>query len=494
MDNDKKSSKVFVVSLAITILVALWGIVSPDTMGSAAGAAFEWLTINFSWFYLSVCFAFVLFVLGLAFSKYGKIRLGEDDSRPEHSNLSWFAMLFSAGMGVGLVFWGAAEPLTHFLGPNPIYNLASGSGEAGQFALFASFMHWGVHPWACYTIVALPMAYMQFRKGKPALVSSGLIPLIGEERARGPIGQTVDVLAIIATVAGIGTSLGLGALQINSGLNYLFGVPENNFVVLLIIVVATVLYVGTAVTGIDKGISLIADANIYIAGGLMAVLMAIGPTRNILENFVGAIGQYFYKIIPDSLALSAYGDNSWIYAWRVFYWAWWIAWAPFSGAFIARISKGRTIREFVAGVTLVPAIGSFLWFAIFGTIGINQGADFAKVATATTEGAIYKVLETLPLGTLWSVIIIVLVFTFFITSANSGTYALGMMSEGGDMNPSKKSLFLWGILMSVVAYGLMLAGGLDVLQTASIVAAFPFAFVMIALMVSLIKGLKSEDI
>lgn len=491
-NKSNKTSSVFTISLILTILVALWGILSPASMGDAANAAFQWLTVNFSWFYLAVMFAFVLFVLYLALGTYGKIKLGKDDSVPEHSNLSWFAMLFSAGMGVGLVFWGAAEPLLHYLNPNPIYGIEAGSAQAGEFALFASFMHWGIHPWAAYAIVALPMAYMQFRYNKPALISSGLIPLIGEDGARGPIGNLVDILAIIATVAGIGTSLGLGALQINAGLNHIFGVPQNNFVVAIIIIIATVLYVGTAVTGIDKGISFIANANIVIAGGIMAVLFIIGPTRNILENFVGVLGQYIYRIVPDSLALSAWGDNSWIYGWRVFYWAWWIAWAPFSGAFIARISKGRTIKEFVLGSTVVPALGSFVWFAIFGTLGINQGSEFAQRATQTTEGAIFYVLETVPFGRILSLVIIVLVFTFFVTSANSGTYALGMMSESGTLNPSKKSLFLWGILMAVVAFGLLLAGGLEVLQTASIVAAFPFIFVMISLMISLVKGLSME--
>lgn len=493
-NNRNKPSSVFIISLIVTILVAAWGILSPQSMGNSASTAFNWLTLNFSWFYLAIMFAFIVFVLALAFSKYGVVRLGPDDSKPEHTTLSWFAMLFSAGMGVGLVFWGAAEPLTHFLGPNPIYGLTPGSPEAGEFALFASFMHWGLHPWAAYAVVALPMAYMQFRKNKPALVSSALIPLIGDEGAKGPIGKLVDILAIFATVAGIGTSLGLGAMQINSGLNYLFDVPQNDFTILIIIIVATVLYVGTALIGIDKGISLIADINIYIAGGIMAVLFVLGPTRNILEMLVSTIGQYIYRIIPDSMALSAWGDNSWIYGWRVFYWAWWIAWAPFSGAFIARISKGRTIREFVAGVTVVPALGSFIWFAIFGTIGINQGAEFAAKATEVTESAIFHVLETVPFGNVLSVVIIILVFTFFVTSANSGTYALGMMSEGGTLNPSKKALGLWGVLMAVVAYGLMLAGGLEVLQTASIVAAFPFAFVMIFLMIAFVKALKEEDI
>ena len=282
------------------------------------------------------------------------------------------------------------------------------------------------------------------------------------------------------------------------GLNYLFDVPQNDFTILIIIVVATVLYVGTALIGIDKGISLIADINIYIAGGIMAVLFVLGPTRNILEMLVSTIGQYIYRIIPDSMALSAWGDNSWIYGWRVFYWVGFslliFSKMPFSGAFIARISKGRTIREFVAGVTVVPALGSFIWFAIFGTIGINQGAEFAVKATEVTESAIFHVLETVPFGNVLSVVIIILVFTFFVTSANSGTYALGMMSEGGTLNPSKKALGLWGVLMAVVAYGLMLAGGLEVLQTASIVAAFPFAFVMIFLMIAFVKALKEEDI
>ncbi len=486
----KKDNTVFNVSLIIVAIIAGWGIISPVSFGNVADSIFKGLTNYFGWFYLLVMFCFVLFVGYLAFGKYGNVVLGPDDSKPEYSNLSWFAMLFSAGMGIGLVFWGVAEPLNHFMAPAG--GLVPGSPEAADFAMFASFMHWGLHPWANYTIIALPLAYMQFRKNKPGLISSILIPLIGEGRVNGPTGKIVDILAIFATVAGVATSLGLGVLQINSGMNYLFGIPINNFVALVIIIVVTLVFVGTAVLGIEKGISLISNINIVIAGLIMLVLFLVGPTLKILNSFTNGLGQYVSGLVQDSLKISTYGDNSWLAGWRIFYWAWWIAWAPFVGVFIARISKGRKIREFVLGVTLVPALGSFIWFAIFGTTGINLGPEVAAEAIKNTETALFVVMEHIPLGSIISTVAIVLLYTFFVTSANSATFVLGMMSRNGTLDPDIKTKVLWGVIQSALAYALMLAGGLQVLQTASITVAFPFAIVMIFAMVSLVKALQSE--
>lgn len=486
----KKDNNVFNISILMVAIVAIWGIVSPESLGSIAGNIFNGLTLNFGWFYLMVMFIFVLFVLFLAFSKYGKIKLGPDDSKPDYSTMSWFAMLFSAGMGIGLVFWGAAEPLNHFV--NPAYGITPGTPEAADFAMFSSFMHWGISPWANYAIIALPLAYMQFRRNKPALVSSTLIPLLGEERASGWMGKLVDILAIFATVAGLATSLGLGVLQINSGLNYLFGIPINNIVSFALMAGITVIVIWTAVAGIEKGISAVSNLNIVVAFIIMVLLFLLGPTRDILNSFTNSLGAFLSGFVQDSLRISTYGDNSWLGSWRVFYWAWWIAWAPFVGVFIARISKGRTIREFVMGVTMVPALGSFVWFAIFGTTGISQGLEVATQAIESTETALFIVLENIPFGSILSMIAILLLFTFFITSANSGTFVLGMMSRNGVLDPDNKTKTIWGIVQALLAYALLVAGGLEVLQTASIVVAFPFGIVMLVVMASFVKGLQQD--
>ncbi|WP_423213400.1 glycine betaine uptake BCCT transporter [Senegalia massiliensis] len=487
---EKKDNHVYFISLFIVLGFSLWGIFSPNSFGNIANNVFSFLTEKFGWFYLMAMFLFVAFVLVLAFSKYGRIKLGDDDSKPEYSYISWFAMLFSAGMGIGLVFWGVAEPLNHFI--NPI-GVSSGTQEAANFSMFTSFIHWGVHPWANYAVVAMPLAYMQFRKKKPALISSIFIPLLGEEKVRGPIGKFIDILAVFATVAGVATSLGLGVLQINSGLNYLFGVPINNLIQIIIIVTVTILFMISAITGLDKGILFLSNSNITLASILMILTLILGPTLAIINMFTNSIGAFLSGFVRESFVINAFSDNSWIGGWKIFYWAWWIAWAPFVGSFIARISKGRTIKEFILGVSLVPALGSFLWFAIFGTTAMNLGTEVATEAVKVTETALFVVMEHVPLGNIISFITILLLCTFFITSADSATFVLGMMSKNGNLNPPTNTKVIWGAIQSMMAFALMFSGGLQALQTSSIVAAFPFAIVMIFGAFSFLKALKEEN-
>jgi len=483
--------------LIITAVIAVWSIFFKDSFTSLSDKIFSILTVDFGWSYLVSMTAFVGFCIFIAFSKYGKIKLGPDDSKPEYNTISWFAMLFGAGMGVGLVFWGVAEPLSHFIAP---MGLEPGTAEAANFAMKTSFMHWGIHPWANYCIIGLALAYFQFRKGKPGLISSIFEPLIGEKGVKGPIGKTIDILAIFATVAGVTTSLGLGVLQINSGINYLFGIPETLLIQIIIIVIFSVIYIWSAVAGIEKGIKIVSDINLYLAFGLMVVAVIIGPNLNMINSFVNGLGQYIGNFVSDSLYTNTYGDNSWVNAWRIFYWAWWIAWAPFVGAFIARISKGRTIKEFIFGVVLAPAIGSMIWFAIFGSLGINLGIEgtlSTEVMTkivSSPETALFIVMENYPLGKILSIISMILVCTFFVTSANSGTFVLSMLSTEGNLNPPNSKKVVWGVVQSLLAIGLLIAGGLKPLQTISIVAAFPFIFIMIFACVSLIKALKKEKV
>lgn len=493
----KKSNSVYIISLIITAVIAVWSIFFKDSFTSLSDKIFSILTVDFGWSYLVSMTAFVGFCIFIAFSKYGKIKLGPDDSKPEYNTISWFAMLFGAGMGVGLVFWGVAEPLSHFIAP---MGLEPGTAEAADFAMKTSFMHWGIHPWANYCIIGLALAYFQFRKGKPGLISSIFEPLIGEKGVKGPIGKTIDILAIFATVAGVTTSLGLGVLQINSGINYLFGIPETLLIQIIIIVIFSVIYIWSAVAGIEKGIKIVSDINLYLAFGLMVVAVIIGPNLNMINSFVNGLGQYIGNFVSDSLYTNTYGDNSWVNAWRIFYWAWWIAWAPFVGAFIARISKGRTIKEFIFGVVLAPAIGSMIWFAIFGSLGINLGIEgtlSTEVMTkivSSPETALFIVMENYSLGKILSIVSMILVCTFFVTSANSGTFVLSMLSTEGNLNPPNSKKVVWGVVQSLLAIGLLIAGGLKPLQTISIVAAFPFIFIMIFACVSLIKALKKEKV
>ena len=494
----KTTNIVFYTSLALTLAIALWAIAFNESFTKISDGIYNFLTVNFGWLYLIAMFFFVIFVIAMAISKYGKIRLGDDDSRPEYKTVSWFAMLFGAGMGVGLVFWGISEPVSHFI--NPPGGIESASSGSADFAMNASFMHWGIHPWANYAIIGLALAYFQFRKKKPGLVSSIFEPLLGEKGVKGFWGKLIDILAVFATVAGVVTSLGLGVLQINSGLNYMFSIPTTLLIQIIIIAVISIIYIWSAVSGIEKGIKFISDANLYIALGLMLLVFLVGPKLEIINTFTNGLGQYLGNIIPESLGINSFGDNSWIQNWRVFYWAWWIAWAPFVGVFIARISKGRTIREFVAGVVIAPSLGSLVWFAIFGTFGISKGMKGAlsikalKEVAALPEKGLFVVMNEYPIGTILSVIALILLCTFFITSANSGTFVLSMLSSNGDLNPPNSKKVIWGVMQSVLAVGLLIAGGLKPLQIISIAAAFPFIFIMIFASVALIKELKKEKI
>src|SRR6056297_2118741 len=482
----ERGREVFVISLVVVFAIVLWGITMPESFGNVANNIFNYLTSNFGWFYLITMTLFVIFCVWAALSRYGKIKLGKPDEKPEFSTISWFAMLFSAGMGVGLVFWGVAEPLNHFVSP---LGMEGGTAAAADFALKTSFLHWGLHPWSAYGVLALALAYMQFRHDKPAQISSVFIPLIGEAKARGTIGKTVDILAIFATVAGVATSLGMATLQVTSGFNFLFGVPETNFVRLMVIGVITILFMISAITGVDKGIKYLSNANITLAGLIMLICLIVGPTMLIINNFTNTFGYYFSSIVRDSFRI---GPEPWYGWWTIFYWAWWIAWAPFVATFIARISRGRTIREFIGGVLFAPTLASFVWFSILGTMGIESGMNVAEEAIEVTETAFFVVMQNFPFGGLISIIAVILLTTFFITSADSATFVLGMLSDKGNQNPSAKLKVTWGIIQSGLAVALMLSGGLGMLQTGSIVAAFPFAFIMIFAMIAMVKALKAD--
>lgn len=495
-DKAKKSSynAVFNISMVISLLITLLAIMNKTMMDSSSKVLLHIATTYFGWFYLLLVAGFLVFSFWLAFSRYGSIVLGPDGGKPEFSTISWFAMLFGSGMGIGMIFWGFAEPITHFT--NPPFGIVPGSEAAAQFSMLASFMHWGLHPWSCFCAMGLALAYFQHKKGKPGLVSSVFIPLLGEEKVKGWLGKTIDIIAVIATILGVCTSLGLGTMQINSGVSHLFGLPNNSMSWLSIVVVIAVIYIWTAVSGVDKGIQLIGNINLFLAVLLLVSCFIIGPTVMDLNIFTNTVGLYIQNIVIESFRLNILENNDWTMGWRIFYWAWWLAWCPFVGTFIARISKGRTIREFVLGVMIIPSTVGILWFSVFGGMGINlinmETLETVTQYAASPSSAFVSILDHYSLSWILSIIVICLVTTFFVTSANSATYVLGMLTDEGKLFPAKTKLFIWGVLEAAMAYALMLTGGLSALQTASIVGAFPFLFVMLGGCVSLVMALKEE--
>lgn len=493
-------TKVFYISVVAALLFIIWGIIPADVLPTwnltnVTGQIQGFLTDKFGWFYLLSATGFLIFAIYLVFSKYGKLKLGKPDDEPEYPYITWFAMLFSAGMGIGLVFWGAAEPLSHFHTP-PVPGMEPTSEEAAQSAMKYSFFHWGLHPWAIYAVLALALAYFKFRKDAPGVISAALTPVLGEKRVKGPIGTLVDFIAVFATIFGVATSLGLGALQISSGLAFTIDGLEDTFSLqLIIIIVVTVLFMASAMTGLNKGIKYLSNINIVLALLLMFFMLFAGPTNFIMDYFTTTFGSYIRDLPYMSFRLTPFADESsfsWVQGWTIFYWAWWISWAPFVGTFIARVSKGRTIREFILGVLLVPTVFGALWFSVFGgtTIsleyfdGVNIYSDMQELGT---EVALFSMLEHVPLGGVMSVIGLLLISTFFVTSADSATFVLGMQTTNGSLNPKNQVKFTWGILQAGAAAVLLWQGGLGALQTAAIIAAFPFTFIMILICFSLHK-------
>lgn len=485
----------FKISVALTAMVVLVGALFPTVLANVTSNLFERIIAGFGWFYLWVTLGFLMFSLYLAFSRYGNIRLGHDGDRPEYSNLTWFAMLFSAGMGIGLVFWGVAEPVFHYL--SPPMGLEGRTPEAARMALRYAFFHWGLHPWGIYSVMALVLAYFNFRKNGKNLISATLAPLIGRH-TEGILGKSVDVLTIIATVFGVATSLGLGALQVNSGLSNIFGLPANVTMQIIIIASVTVLYILSASTGLNKGIMLLSNVNIGMAITLMLFVLLAGPTSFLFDVFTVTFGEYMQNLLYMSLRLSPFTQGSWVGQWTLFYWAWWIAWAPFVGSFIARISRGRTIREFVLGVLIVPSIFGFCWFSVFGGTALHleifNGYPIGEAVQADMASALFATLGYLSYGKIAAVLSLILIITFFITSADSATFVLGMFSSNGNPNPSTKMKFTWGILQSSIATVLLLSGGLNGLQQASIIASLPFSIIMVLMCISLYKALRREKI
>ena len=486
---------VFWTSVVAAVLFLLWGVFFTENLSSVTSAILNFVLVNFGWLYLVATTLFLFFVIYLALSRFGSIKLGKDDEEPEFGRVSWFAMLFAAGMGIGLVFWGVAEPMSHY--GTPPYNLAEPrTPDAAALALRYAFFHWGLHAWAVYAVIAVCLAYFNFRQEQGGIISSIFRPILGD-RVDGPIGKMIDILAILATVFGVAVSLGLGALQVNGGLNFLFEVPNAVTVQIIVIAIIFVLYMISAATGIDKGIRYLSNLNMVLGVLLVAFLFVVGPTVLIIGSLVQVAGSYAASLVPMSFQQNIFADSTWANDWTIFYWATWIAWCPFVGTFIARISRGRTIREFVIVVLFVPTLVSMFWFSTFGAAGIRadrqMGGTITDTVSENVTAALFITLEQYPLAMVTSIIAMLLVSVFFITSADSASFVLGSMSTGGTLNPSLVIKFAWGIIIAAFAAVVLLAGGLDALQKVAIIAAVPFAFIMIAMCFSLYVGLLREE-
>lgn len=491
----RKLTPVFYISFFIAFLFILWGAAAPEHVNETLGTIQSFISEQFGWFYLLSATGFVIFAIYLIFSPYGRIRLGKSDEKPEYNYFTWFAFLFTAGMGIGLVFWGVAEPLYHYYGPP---SSEPESSAAAAAALQYSFFHWGIHPWAIYAIVALSLAYFKFRHDAPGVVSASLRPIFGS-RVDGPLGTIVNVIVVFATIFGVATSLGFGAAQVTGGLSYTFDFMTNNIgTQLIVIAFITVLYLLSAGTGLNRGIRILSMTNIVLAVGLMLFLLAVGPTVYIFDVFTTTLGSYIQNFPSMSFNTAAFsGDRAWLESWTIFYWAWWIAWSPFVGTFIARVSRGRTIREFMLGVIAVPTLFGAFWFSVFGGTGISadglmNGGLYEIMSNQGDEFALFSLLDEFPLAAFMITIAILLIISFFVTSADSATFVLGMQTTNGSLNPPVSVKMVWGAIQSSAAAVLLYFGGLGGLETAMIIAALPFTFIMLLMVVSILKSLKSE--
>jgi len=484
---------VFYISAGLILMFALVSGLFPSRAGSVFDTLQAGIVRDFGWFYILAVAIFLIFVLFLMISRYGDVKLGPDDSEPEYSYLSWFAMLFSAGMGIGLLFFGVAEPIQHYALP------PTGEGrtiESAREAMVLTFFHWGVHAWAIYIVVGLALAYFAFRRGLPLTLRSGLFPLIGN-RIHGPIGHAIDIFAVLGTMFGVATSLGFGVLQVNAGFAHLFGIPVSAPVQLILIAAITGLATLSAATGLDKGVKRLSELNIILAIGLLIFVLIAGSTVFLLQAFVQNVGTYLSAVVQRTFRMYAYEPNDWLGQWTLFYWGWWISWSPFVGMFIARISRGRTIREFVSGVLLVPALFTFFWMTVFGNTAISLDLSGAAPVVQTVVDnmpvALFEVLEQLPMSTIASGIATLLVITFFVTSADSGALVIDMITSGAAPNPPVWQRIFWAVCAGVVAGVLLLAGGLQALQTAALVSALPFAVVMLVICYGLLRALQTEN-
>lgn len=489
------NNRVFFISASIIFLLVLVGAFLPEQFAAVANQIQTYVGKYFGWFYLASNFCFVAFLLYLAFGKYGKTRLGPQDSTPDFSFFSWINMLLSAGFGVGLVFYGMAEPMIHYLGPP--HGLAEAkSPEAMHLAMQYSFFHWGLNQWAAFALVGLIVAFFQFRKERPGLVSNMVEPALRNVKFQRPILDSLDVLGVVATVVGMATSIGLGVLQVNGGLSYAFGFSDTFAVKLVVLGLMFVCYMASSLTGLDKGIKILSNFNMGLAMAFLVYLLFKGPTVFILEGFIHGLGGYISSFVKWSLTVPPEEDGAWMNQWTFFLWAWVIAWSPFVGTFVARISRGRTIKEYVTGVLIVPPLLACMWIAIVGgtafDMQINGMAPLADNVVNNITHAMFDMYAYMDFTAILSALTLLLVFTFLVTSADSASYIVSQMTDNGSLNPPMYKRVIWGILLSAICLTLLATGGLSALQTASLLVALPFAVVLFVMMWVLRRELAED--
>ncbi|MCI2959216.1 BCCT family transporter [Agromyces atrinae] len=488
---------VFWPAASIIVAFVAFTLIAPGTAEAVFGAIQSSIVNAFNWYYVLIAAFFVVFSLWLGFSRFGDIKLGRDDDEPEFSLMSWFSLLFAAGMGIGLVFYGVSEPLSHFIDPRP--GVTGTDAQLAQQALSQTYLHWGVHAWSIYVVVGVALAYAIHRRRRPISIRWTLEPLLGS-RVRGGWGNVIDIVALVGTLFGVATSLGLGVLQISSGLSTA-GIADPDITTqIIIIVVITGFVLFSVLSGVGRGMKWLSNINLVLAGLLVIYLLSVGPTLFLLREFVQSLGNYIQNFIGLSFTVNAFTGaegEAWQASWTSFYWGWWISWAPFVGIFIARISKGRTVRQFVAGVILVPTLIGILWFAVLGgsalAMQLSGEVDLTGPDGAVDlQGALFEMLANVPGGTVVSIGVIVLIGIFFITSADSGALVMSMIATGGDPDPKRWARIFFTLTTSALAIALLLAGGLDAIQTAAIIIALPFSIVVLLMCWSTVIAFTRE--
>jgi len=491
--------EVFLVSAGLILLFVVFTIIFQEPAEDAFGAVQNFIANGMGWFLILSVTLFLVFVVILAFSRFGHIRIGGQNATPEFPTFAWASMLLSAGMGIGLMFWSVAEPIYHFQDPPaPIGIIEAGTADAARQALGISFFHWGLHAWGIYALVGLALAFFAYNQGLPLTFRSVFYPLLGE-RIYGWPGNAIDVLAVASTLFGLATSLGFGVQQVNAGLNFLFGLADNTAIQVGLIAIITGFATASVVSGLDAGVRRLSELNMVLAGLLMVFVVIVGPTLFILGSFVETLGYYASSLPTLSFWTETFEDANWQHGWTVFYWGWWISWSPFVGIFIARISRGRTVREFILGVLLVPSLLTFLWMATFGGTAMSMElGEFTGVISAAVDEnvatALFVMLQQLPLTGITSLIGVLLVVVFFVTSSDSGSLVVDNLTSGGKLDSPVPQRVFWAITEGVVAAVLLIGGGLQALQTAAITTGLPFAIVLLVMCYSLYRGLHEEHL
>ena len=473
----------------------IWGIASPEQMTSTSVGIVNFVLESIGWLYLALCTGFLILGAWLAFGPYGHLRLGPDDSEPEFSTPSWLAMLFAGGMGAGLVFWGVAEPVTHFA--NPPGSVEGSTAQAARLAMVLTNLHWGLHAWSIYAVCALVLAYFIFRRELPGLISTPIRATLPASRTTRVLGFTSDVIATFAVVFGLAGSLAMGVLQVRAGVTEVFQIAPTVGISMLILGVLAVAFMLSASTGLSKGIQLLSNVNMALVILLMLFVLVFGPTAYILESFLNSIGDYLAALPAYSFRLLSYeSQRSWTSAWTLTYLIWWVAWGPFVGIFIARISRGRTLREFCVGVIVLPTLFSMLWFAVLGGtsiwIELNGGGGLAELVSEDVTTALFAFLDFMPAGKILGIVALFLIFIFLVTSADSGTFVISMMTSEGRLDPATPLKLAWGVAITLLTLAILLSGSVEVAKAMAIFGALPFTLILILQIVGFLRKLREE--